>query len=546
MSRHHCVDWLKAHEAHFSRARMMEKADLTGVPLKSIMGPINYRPLKLLGSPGFIVEPPKHRTSIAIIRLAMNEVQENVISRFGAKTMVAFTTSPGYASVPPELQFVYAILILIAEGNAWRVLMAAPNRELEPTNLRLLLFELAAAWADVSHALRGFYELADILIVLDEVLLLQISNFARQLKLSPEIRNDHPMISHLNASLWFRGKDLTIIRFTSKARGPINERRNVAAVEKQLESMGYRLTQERWRWPFLTPRLENATDKTREDAPPLVKQIWEFLEGQLEVAESREMTVGRFVTAANEVTIGGFWREHAKDELRTRKNHKILRFLSPCWEKKYMAKVFHARDTIFEAFVQELLNMPINLLLALYLVYPRYLFKMGPAYMFSRGVETIRIDGYLTLVLLTRGELVAIHRLKKYGEPLSMGKTHPSVDTYSNKCTAGLKTLLVEYLLMLNRHLTSEERNPKTRDDWREANGGIPLLTDLCLIMRSDPLGVIRGLGEVVTCIYGPAVTYAFPDPLVAAYRNSVVHLSLISVLDGMALNWCRGEVLRA
>ena len=70
LSRHHCVDWLKAHEAHFSRARMMETADLTGIPLKSIMGPINYRPLKLLGSSGFIVEPPKQRTSIAIIRLA--------------------------------------------------------------------------------------------------------------------------------------------------------------------------------------------------------------------------------------------------------------------------------------------------------------------------------------------------------------------------------------------------------------------------------------------------------------------------------------------
>ena len=34
--------------------------------------------------------------------------------------------------------------------------------------------------------------------------------------------------------------------------------------------------------------------------------------------------------------------------------------------------------------------MPINLLLALYLVYPRYLFNMGPAYIFSRGVETLR------------------------------------------------------------------------------------------------------------------------------------------------------------
>ena len=70
LSRHQCVDWLKAHETIFSRARMMETADLTAIPTRSVMGPINYRPLKLLGSPGLIVEPPKHRTSIARIRLA--------------------------------------------------------------------------------------------------------------------------------------------------------------------------------------------------------------------------------------------------------------------------------------------------------------------------------------------------------------------------------------------------------------------------------------------------------------------------------------------
>ena len=190
--------------------------------------------------------------AIQTLFAATNEVQENMTSRFGAKTKVAFKTSPGYASMPPGLQFVYAILILIAERNAWRVLMAAPNRELKHTNLRLLKSELAAAWADVSHALRGFCELADILIVLDEVLLLEISNFARQLKLSPEIRDDHPMISHLTARLLFRGIELTITSSTSKARGPSKKRRNVAAAEKQLKSMGYRLTQERARWPSLT------------------------------------------------------------------------------------------------------------------------------------------------------------------------------------------------------------------------------------------------------------------------------------------------------
>ena len=85
-----------------------------------------------------------------------------------------------------------------------------------------------------------------------------------------------------------------------------------------------------------------------------------------------------------------------------------------------MAEMFATKATIFGAFVQDILGMPISLLLALYLVYPRYLFNMGPAYMFSRGVETLRIDGYLALVLLTHGELVSFHQLMKYGEPLSM------------------------------------------------------------------------------------------------------------------------------
>ena len=46
-----------------------------------------------------------------------------------------------------------------------------------------------------------------------------------------------------------------------------------------------------------------------------------------------------------------------------------------------------------------------------------------------------------------------------------------------------------------------------------EVNGGKLLLTDICLAMRYDPLGVVRGLVEVVTCVYGPAVSFSIPDP---------------------------------
>ena len=63
--------------------------------------------------------------------------------------------------------------------------------------------------------------------------------------------------------------------------------------------------------------------------------------------------------------------------------------------------------------------------------------------------------------------------------------------------------------------------------------------------MRTDPLALIRGATEFVTVIYRPAVTFAFPDVKVEAYRRSVLPLNLISAVDGSALNWCEQHVLR-
>ena len=44
--------------------------------------------------------------------------------------------------------------------------------------------------------------------------------------------------------------------------------------------------------------------------------------------------------------------------------------------------------------------------------------------------------------------------------------------------------------------------------------------------------------------IYGPAVTFSFPDVKVEAYRSSVLHLNLISAVDGIALNWCEQHAM--
>ena len=108
-----------------------------------------------------------------------------------------------------------------------------------------------------------------------------------------------------------------------------------------------------------------------------------------------------------------------------------------------------------------------------------------------------------------------------------------------------LRHTLIQYLLQQNRFGTGEDETIEREEDVRRHVGGMPLLTDLSLAMRTDPLALIRGATEFVTVIYGPAVTFAFPDVKVEAYRRSVLHLNLISAVDGSALNWCEQHTLR-
>ena len=107
-----------------------------------------------------------------------------------------------------------------------------------------------------------------------------------------------------------------------------------------------------------------------------------------------------------------------------------------------------------------------------------------------------------------------------------------------------LRHTLIHYHLQQNGFGTGEDKTIEKEDVRRHA-GGMPLLTDLSLVMRTDPLALIRGTTEFITVIYGPAVTFAFPDVKVEAYGKSVPHLNPISAEDGSTLNWYEQNVLR-
>ena len=126
-------------------------------------------------------------TAIRDILESMSEVVDTL--KEGSFTKMTpravFALSPRYARLPDGLKFVYAIVALLSEGK-YDVIISAPNGEIEMENLRP-----PAVWSDISNAMRGFKDHSLPMLVLDEVLGLELSNFSRQLKLKPGIDDDH-------------------------------------------------------------------------------------------------------------------------------------------------------------------------------------------------------------------------------------------------------------------------------------------------------------------------------------------------------------------
>ena len=140
---------------------------------------------------------------------------------------VVFALSPEYAHLPDGLKFVYANVTLLSERK-YDVIISAPNRMIEMENLRPLNAELPAVWSYYSNAMRGFKDHALHMLVLDEVLGLELSNFSRQLKLKPGIDDDHRIIAAMSNDLWFRAIEVT---------SENTRRKNSLETRAQLEAM---------------------------------------------------------------------------------------------------------------------------------------------------------------------------------------------------------------------------------------------------------------------------------------------------------------------
>ena len=124
------------------------------------------------------------------------------------------------------------------------------------------------------------------MLVLDEVLGLELSNFSRQLKLKPGIGDDHRVIIAMSNDLWFRGME---------AAGERERRKNSQETRAHLEAMVLKSKPEANQWLFLTPRVAALGADAFEQGPVMNKKIHAYLLKEVNLAKNAEEKTAQFI-----------------------------------------------------------------------------------------------------------------------------------------------------------------------------------------------------------------------------------------------------------
>ena len=315
---------------------------------------------------------------------------------------VEFALSPGYAHLPDGLKFVYcglkmyAIVALLSEGK-YDVIISAPNRMIKMENMRPLKAELPAVWSDISNAMRGFKDHSLHMLVLDEVLGLELSNFSRQLKLKPGIDDDHRVIAAMSNDLWFRAMEVA---------GEDTKRKNSLETRAHLEAMVLRTKPEANQWLHLNPRVAALGADAFEQSPVMITKIHAYLLKEVNLAENAGEKTAEFVNRMCQITLETFWTQEVKGQEGFERTDSMLEGLGAGWTASYLAKVYpKVSHYLIKEFLQAVVEVSIVELIALFVTFGAESFVKGPAILLTDGIQNLRLDGLLTLIAITHGNL---------------------------------------------------------------------------------------------------------------------------------------------
>ena len=293
------------------------------------------------------------------------------------------------------------MVALLSEGN-YDVIISAKNLGIEMENLRPLRAELPVVWSDISNAMRRFKAHSLHMLVLDEVLGLELSNFSRQLKLKTGIDDDNRVIVAMSNDLWFRGMEV---------KEEVERRKNSKETRAHLEAMVLRTKPEANKWLHLAHRIAALGADAFERGPVMIIKIHAYLVKEVNLAKNADEKSAEFVNRVCQVTLEAFWTQNVKGEEGFDRTDIMLEGLGAGWTASFLAKVYPSLS-------RYLIEVSIVELLALLVTFGAENFVRGPAILLTEGVQNLLLERLLRLIAIISGNLGGLMNLTRYPEQM--------------------------------------------------------------------------------------------------------------------------------
>ena len=328
---------------------------------------------------------------------------------------------------------------------------------MDPNNYLPSRSELPAIWADICNAIQGFKDCSTTRLVLEEVLGLELSNFARLLKLRPGVDDDHLLLQQVADDLRFRQMD-----HAENEQGR-TVRKNMTSAEEDLMALALRTKPHTNAWLYLSLRLCTLGKDAFEHAPAVIKEIHAYLKN---LFNEREFTGGMMLQLMQDVNTMSLDKLQA-DILATRAQYEqsdsILGGMRVGWTPSFLSTCYpRASRNLIASFIKDIRKLSIGLILALYVTFGHENFVKGPANLFTQALADLKLDGLITLIAMTYGRLGDLLVLLRYLEQFqgTSREFNAQLETASLKKMKDWGISLLQYLLQQNRSITgvSQER----------------------------------------------------------------------------------------
>ena len=182
----------------------------------------------------------------------------------------------------------------------------------------------------------------------------------------------------------------------------------------------------------------------------MIKKIHVYLVKEVNLAENAEEKSAEFVNSMCQITLEVFWTQNVKGDEGFDRTDSMLEGLGAGCTAFILTKIYPSLSRyLIREFLQAVTELSIAEILALFVMFGAENFVREPVVLLTEGVQNLRLDGLLTLIVITNGNLGGLMNLTRYHEQMreNVRRFEVKLPTDSWTKIRDLRHTLIQYLL---------------------------------------------------------------------------------------------------